>query len=114
MTGLVRWMTTLGTIRGISTFLVVLVGLIVIAVAYFRKKNRVALLGAIGFLILFLFNCCSLGWGFADNPVLKRLPSRSVETYYTAKSVVIFLIGLVNLVGLGLIIAALWIGSRKE
>ena len=111
----IGWMRTLGTVSGILTFVVMLVGLIVTALAYSRKgKTRAALLGAIGFLILFLFNCCTLGWGLADAPITGQLPMRSVLTYHTVKSIVLFLGGLINLVGLGLVIAAVASAGRKE
>ena len=109
------WVRTLGTVSSILTLVVILVGLIVIALAYFRKgKTRATLLGAIGFLILFLFSCCTLGWGFADAPVTSELPMRSVLTYHTVKSIVLFLGGLINLVGFGLVIAAVAGAGRKE
>ena len=107
-------MRTLGTISSVLTFVAMFVGLIVIALAYFRKgRTRAALLGAIGFLILFLFSCCTLGWGFADAPITGQLPMRSVLTYHTVKSIVLFLGGLINLVGLGLVIAAVTSAGRK-
>ena len=111
----IGWTRTLATIGSILTLVVLLVGLIVAALAYFRKgRARPALLGSIGFLILFLFNCCTLGWGFADTPVARELPIRSLMTYHTIRAIILFLGALINLVGLGLIIAAVATGGRKE
>ena len=45
MMGQIGWMKTLSSISGVLAFLVVLAGLIVAAVAYFKGKSRVALLG---------------------------------------------------------------------
>jgi hypothetical protein len=108
------WMRALGIAGSVLTFLALLVGLVMTGVAYFRNKRRVALLGAIGFLILFLFGCCSLGWNIADAPVLKQARGLTFKNYSTARSIVLFLGSLVNLAGLGLIISALWTSSRKE
>ena len=108
------WMRTLGSISGILTFLVLLAGVIVVAVAYFKGKSRIALLGAVGFLLLFLFSCCSMGWGFADSPVVKNLPPRSIQTYWVVKTVIVFLLSLLNLVGFILLGVALWMGKDKD
>jgi hypothetical protein len=108
------WMRALGTITGVLTWLVLLIGFIVALVAYLRKgRSKVALLGTIGFLLMFLLSCCSLGWGLADQPILRELPSRSTLTYGAIKQVVLFLLGLVNLVGLALIASAVWSGGKK-
>lgn len=109
-----RTMVVLSSISGVLSFLVILVGLIVVAVAYFKGKSRVALLGAIGFLILFLFSCCSMSWGFADNPITRGMRPPSQQTYWTIKYIAMFLFGLVNLAGWILIIVALWQGGKKS
>ena len=114
MMGQIGWMRTLVSISGILTFLVLLVGLIVAAAAYFKGKSRVALLGAIGFLLLFLFSCCSMGWGFADSSVLRNLPPRSIQTYWTVKTVILFLLSLVNVIGFILLVVALWMSKGKK
>ena len=110
------WMRTLGTLGRALRVITTLVGFIVVLVAYLRKgKARPALLGAIGFLILFLFNCCSFSWDLADSPILKAISSSgSSITYYNIRAIIMFLAGLVNLVGLGLIIAAVVSAGRKE
>jgi len=111
----IAWVRTLTTISGILTFLVLLAGLIIIALSYFRKgKTRAALLGAIGFLIMFLFSCCSLSWGFLDTPIAGQLPMRSVIVYRTLQAILLFLGALINLVGLGLVIAAVVSASRRQ
>ena len=110
----VGWMRTLSSISGVLAFLVVLAALIVAAVAYFKGRSRIALLGAIGFLLLFLFSCCSTGWGFVDSPILKNLSPKSVRTYWTAKTVVLFLLSLVNVVGFVLLAVAVWMGREKK
>ena len=108
------WMRTLGTVASVLTLLVLLVGLIMTLVAYFKKgKSKIALLGMLGFLLMFLLSCCSLGWGMADRPITRELPARSVDSYFAVKQVVLFLLGLVNLVGIGLIIAAVWRGGKE-
>jgi hypothetical protein len=110
-----NWMTTLETIGSVLTLLVLLVGLVMAVVAYLKKgKSRVALLGAIGFLLMLLLSCCGLGWRIADRPVLRELPSRSTQGYFIARAVVLFLVSLVNLAGLVLLISAVWIGGKKE
>jgi hypothetical protein len=107
-------MQTLGRIASALTVIAVLVGFIIALVAYLRKgKARAALLGAIGFLILFLFNCCSFAWGLVDSPILRAISPGSSRPYFTVKTVVLFLAALVNLVGLGLIIAAVASAGRK-
>lgn len=111
------WMQTLGSIGSVLTVLVLLAGLIVALVTYFKGKSKVALIGAIGFLILFLFGCCSTTWGLADGPIVKAIqrdnPVKTLITYYGIKAVVLFLAGLLNLVGLGAIVAAVVMGSKK-
>ena len=109
------WLRTLGTVISVLTLLVLLIGLIMTLIAYFKKgKSKVALLGMLGFLLMFLLSCCSLGWGMADRPIINELPSKSVQTYLAIKGVVISLLGLVNLAGIGLVIAAVWSGGKKE
>ena len=108
------WMRTLGTIVSVLTLLVLLVGLIVTLIAYFKKgKSKIALLGMLGFLLMFLLSCCSLSWGMADRPITNELPSRSVQTYWAVKGVVLSLLGLVNLAGIALVIAAVWTGGKE-
>jgi len=108
------WMRTLGTIASVLTLLVLLVGLIMTVIAYFRRgKSKVALLGMLGFLLMFLLSCCSIGWGMADRPITRELPARSVQTYLAVKQVVIFMLGLVNLAGIALVIAAVWTGGKE-
>ncbi len=109
------WIGVLGTVGGALTAIVLLVGTIVTWIAYFKKgKSRIALLGAIGFLLMLLLSCCSFSWGLADLPILRELPSRSRPPYYAIKGVVLFLLGLVNLLGLALLISAVWSGGSKE
>jgi hypothetical protein len=107
-------MRTLGAISGVLTSCVLLAGLIVAAVAYFRGKSRIALLGAVGFLLLFLFGCCSTGWGFLDSPITRELSPRSIRTYWTIKTVIISLLSLLNLVGFVLLVVALWMARDKD
>jgi hypothetical protein len=108
------WLRTLSTVISVLTLLVLLVGLIMTLIAYFRKgKSKIALLGMLGFLLMFLLSCCSLSWGMADRPIVNELPSRSVQTYYAVRGVVLSLLGLVNLAGIGLIIAAVWTGGKR-
>ena len=110
-----QWMSALNTIGSVLTALVLLVGLILALVAYFRKgKSKVALLGALGFLLMFLLSCCSLTWGLADRPVLRQIPTRTQQTYFTVKQIVIFLLALVNAVGLILLAVAVWLSGKKD
>ena len=110
-----HWLGTLSTVGGVLTLLVVLVGLVVSVVAYFRRgRSHVALLGAIGFALMLLLSCCSVGWALAEQPMLRRLAPRVGANYYAIKGAVLFLLGLVNLGGLALIAAAVWTGGRKE
>jgi hypothetical protein len=107
-------MRTLGTVASVLTLIVLLVGLIITVVVYFKKgKSKVALLGMLGFLLMFLLSCCSVSWGLADRPITRELPAKSVQTYFAVKQVVLFILGLVNLVGIGLIIAAVRAGSKE-
>jgi hypothetical protein len=109
------WMRTLSTVGSILTLLTLLVGLVVTLIAYARKgRSKIALLGALGFLLMFLLSCCSLTWAFADRPILRELPARSEYTYVAIKQIVLFLLSLVNLVGIVLLIAAVWTGGKKE
>jgi len=111
----VKWLSALGTLGSVLTLLVLLIGLIMALVAYFRKgKARVALLGAFGFLLMFLLSCCSLTWGFLDRPILREIPSRAQQTYFIVKQIVLFLLGLLNVLGLGLLVAAVWISGKKD
>ncbi|MBN1581293.1 MAG: hypothetical protein JXA89_11375 [Anaerolineae bacterium] len=114
MMGQMGWIRTLSSISGILALLVVLAGLIVGVVAYFKGKSRVALLGAIGFLLLFLFSCCSTGWGLADTPILRNMAPRSIVTYQTVKNVILFLLSLVNVIGFVLLAVAVWVGREKK
>ena len=114
MTRQVGWINALSSISGVLILLVVLAGLIVAAIAYFKGKSRVALLGAIGFLLLFLFSCCSIGWGWVNTPILKRLPVRSIQPYRVIQAVVLFLMSLANVVGFVLLAVALWVGRHKK
>ncbi len=114
MAGSIKLVGILGTIGGFLSFLIILVGLVLTVVAYLKGKSRVALLGALGFLLMFLFSCCSLGETLGWGKAIARVPRDSVAVLITVRSVVMFIFGLLNLVGLALIIAALWVGGRKE
>ena len=110
-----KWMSALNTIGGVLTVLVLLVGLIMALIAYFKRgKSKVALLGALGFLLMFLLSCCSLTWGLADRPILRELPARAQQTYFTIKQIVIFLLALLNVVGLVLLVVAVWTSGKKD
>ncbi|MBN1640733.1 MAG: hypothetical protein JXA09_05815 [Anaerolineae bacterium] len=110
-----HWMGTLSTVGGVLTLLAVLVGLVTSIIAYVRGgRSRVALLGALGFFLMFLLSCCSVGWAFTEQPVMRRFTPRVGANYYAIRSTVLFLLGLVNLGGLALIISAIWTGGRKE
>jgi len=111
MANVLSW---LPLVTQILSFLILLVGAILVIVAYFKGKNRVALLGGIGLLILFLFSCCSLGWVVTDRTLVRDMGLKALQTYYNARAIILFLGGLLNLVGLGLIVAALWTGGRKD
>lgn len=114
MTRQVGWIGALSSISGILILLVVLAGLIVAAVAYFKGKSRMTLLGAIGFLLLFLFSCCSIGWGWVNTPILRNLPVRSIQLYRAIQAVVLFLMSLANVAGFVLLAVALWLGRTKK
>ncbi len=110
-----NWMRTLTTIGSVLTLLVLIVGTIVALVAYLRKgRSRAALLGAIGFLLMLLLSCCSLGWGLADRPILREIPARSQQTYVVIKQIVLFLLALLNVLGLVLVVAAVWVGGKRD
>jgi len=97
--------------------LVLLVGLIVVIVSYTRGKSKVALLGSIGLLLLFLFSCCSTIWGFADAPLLNAIRRRAVggvRNYFALRSIGLFLFRIIELGGLGVLIAAILTGSKKD
>jgi uncharacterized membrane protein YozB (DUF420 family) len=107
-------MGTLNTIGMVLTFLVLLVGLIMAIVAFFKKgKSRVALLGAIGFLLMFLLSCCGIGFRLVTGPLVKAAPGVA-KTLPTAQAVILFLLTLLQLIGLILIIVAIWMGGKKD
>lgn len=106
-------MATLSGISGVLNLILLLVGLVMSAIAYFKWKNKIALLGMIGFLLMFLLSCCTLGWGLADRPVLRELPARTAQTYWIVRAVILFLLNLASLAGLALLIVAVWIGGKK-
>jgi hypothetical protein len=109
------WLRALGTIGTVLTLIVLLVGFILSLTAYLKRgRSRVGLLGTVGFLLMLLLACCSFTWGLADRPILRELPSRTEATYYVAKNIVLFLLGLLNLVGIALLISAIWKGSSEE
>ena len=114
MSGPFAWSATLDTVGNVLTLLVVLVGLILSIVAYVKRgRSRAALLGAIGFLLMLLLSCCWAGWGIANRPALARLGGQGMQTYATARIIVMFLARLVSVVGLVLLVVAVWIGGRK-
>jgi len=108
------WIGTLNTIGMVLTFLVLLVGLIMAIVAFFRKgKSRVALLGAIGFLLMFLLSCCGVFWSVLGAPIARSSPGVA-QALPTARAVSLFLLTLLQLIGLILIIVAVWMGGKKD
>jgi Co/Zn/Cd efflux system component len=108
------WMTTLDTVSMVLTLLVLLVGLIMTIVAFFKKgKSRVALLGAIGFLLMLLLSCCGIAWRIADRPIYDQ-PPKTAQTLIIVRAVSLFLLNLLQLVGLILIIVAVWMGGKKD
>ncbi len=110
-------MQFLGTIGNVLTVLVLLIGLIVVIVSYTKGKSKVALLGSIGLLLLFLFSCCSTTWGFADAPLLKaiqRQATRGTRNYFVLRNIGLFLLRILELGGLGVLIAAILTGSKKD
>jgi hypothetical protein len=110
-----NWIGTLSTVGAVLTLLVLLVGLIVTIVAFFRKgKSRVALLGAIGFLLMFLLSCCGTTLRVLPVARLLRDAPKIVRTFPTAQAIIVFLLTLLNLIGLILIIVAISMGSKKE
>lgn len=111
---MVSWIGILGTVEGILRILLLLTGVVLIAIAYFRGKNRVALLGGLGLLIVFLLSCCLTGWGLADARITRMINMSSARDYYVLRSMASFIIGLLNLGGWSLIIAALWMGSKRQ
>jgi hypothetical protein len=109
------FLTALDTIVEVLALIVLLVGLILAAVVYLKKgRSKVALLGTIGFLLIFLLSCCSIGWRIANQPLQQQLPNRAMDTYYTVRGTSLFLFNLLRLAGLALLISAVWIGGKKE
>ena len=109
------WLTALDTIGKVLTLIVLLIGLILAAVVYLKKgRSKVALLGAIGFLLMLLLSCCWAGWRIADRPLQRELPSSSTQIYHIIRAVSLFLFSLLNLAGLVLLVSAVWTGGKKE
>jgi hypothetical protein len=107
-----QWLSSVTTVL---TLLVVIAGFVISLVVYLRQgRARVALLGTLGFGLMFLLSCCSVGWLFADQPMLHRFPWRSRSNYYVLRSIALFVLGLANLGGLALLISAVWVGSQKD
>ena len=114
MRGSLGWMATLDTVSMVLTLLVLLVGLIMTIVAFFKKgKSRVALLGAIGFLLMLLLSCCGIGWRIADKTIYNQ-PPKTAQTIIIVRAVVLFLLNLLKLIGLILLIVAVWMGGKKD
>jgi hypothetical protein len=108
-------MSALNTIGNVLTLLVLIVGLVMTLIAYFKRgKSRVALLGALGFLLMFLLSCCALSFGISNQLVLRQIPPKAQQTFFTVRQIVLFLLGLLNVLGLGLLIAAMWTSSKKD
>jgi divalent metal cation (Fe/Co/Zn/Cd) transporter len=98
----------------ILTLVVVLVGLIMAVVAYFKRgKSRVALLGAVGFLLMLLLSCCGLGWRAAQRTIFQQ-PPETTQILMIAQAISLFLLTLLQLAGLVVIIVAIWIASKKD
>ena len=92
----------------------VLVGLIMAIVAFFKKgKSKVALLGAIGFLLMLLLSCCGMGWRIAERPLYNQ-PPKTTQTLIIVRAVSLFLLHLLQLIGLIMIIVAVWMGGKKD
>jgi hypothetical protein len=108
-------MGTLNTIGMVLTLLVLLVGLIMAIVAFFKKgKSKVALLGAIGFLLMFLLSCCGVFWRVAPLARLIKEMPKLARTLPAAQTIILFLLTLLNLIGLILIIVAIWMSGKKD
>jgi hypothetical protein len=99
----------------VANGLLLFAGLIIALVAYLQKgRRRVALLGALGFLLMSTLSCCWLGWTVAQRPLahgLRWLPPRDIVWI---RDITLLGANLLNLGGLILLISAVWIGSRRE
>jgi len=110
-----QWMSALNTIGNVLTLLVLLIGLVMTLIAYFKRgKSRVALLGALGFLLMFLLSCCVLSFGISNQFVLRQIAPRAQQTYFTVRQIVLFVLGLINVLGLVLLIVAVWKSGQKD
>ena len=115
MRGSLGWMATLDTVGLVLTLIVLLVGLIMTIVAFFKKgKSKVALLGAVGFLLMLLLSCCGIVWRIADKPIIYNQPPKTAQTLIIVRAVSLFLLNLLKLIGLILIIVAVWMGGKKD
>jgi len=108
------WTATLNAVGTVLTLIVVLVGLILSLVAYFRKgRSRVALLGAVGFLLMILLSCCGIAWRVAQ-PAIYRQSPKTTQTLVVAQAISLFLLTLLQLIGIIVITVAIWIGGKKD
>jgi hypothetical protein len=115
MRALPTWMGTLNTVGMVLNLIVLLVGLIMAVVAFFKKgKSKVALLGAIGFLLMFLLSCCGVSWLVLPAARLARGAPQLARALPIAQSVILFLFTLLDLIGLILIIVAIWLGGKQQ
>lgn len=111
------WPRILNAIDGILLVVVLLIGMIVAFVSYSKDKNKAALTGAIGLLILFLFSCCITAWDIGEPSIVQavqRQDFRSFRTYYNIKSILVFLGGLIRLAGLIAVIVAIVQRSKQD
>ncbi len=110
----IQWVGTMGIVSSILSFLVILAGLVLTALAYFNNKSRAALLGALGFLLMFLFSCCSLGGTMGWSQAMMHISGRSTAALIAVRGVIMFLASLLKAVGLALIVAAIWTATKRE
>jgi hypothetical protein len=106
-----RWQTVGVVLNGLVLF----AGLIIALVAYAQRgRSRVALLGALGFLLMSILSCCSLGWTLVQRPLTRGLHGLSPRSLVWIRNASLFGATLLGLVGLVLLISAIWTGSKRE
>ena len=103
------------TVGVVLSGLILLVGLIVALVAYLQRgRSRVALLGMLGFLLMSILSCCSLGWTVAQRPLSRGFHWFSPRNVLWIRNITLFGATLLHLAGLAVLIFAIWVGSKRE